>query len=570
MLNGSEIVVKQLLKYNISHVFGYSGGSIISVFNEMKKNNINFYINSHEQYCGYSATGYAKSSNKIGVCICTSGPSITNMITPILDANNDSTPLLVISGQVQKNLLNTGAFQESPATELTSNVTKWSHMVKNINELEFIIDKSFEIATSGRPGSVHIDIPKCILSEKTIYEINYIKNKNDKLQLSVKLDEIIKYCERPILLVGNGCKKYSELVTKIANKNCIPVTTTLHGVGIIDENEWLSLKFLGMHGSYKANIAIEQADCIIGIGVRFDDRIIGNPKLFAPNAHKASQNGYGGIINCNINKTDFNKTTITHHNICCDAGEFLKKLDSLNLCVNNKTLEKRRIWVSYIKKIDWNFSYKKTSKLKTQDIIYSINKYIPKDTFITTGVGNHQMMTAQFINWRSPKFITSGSLGVMGVGLPYAIGACVANPNNMVIDIDGDSSFNQTLSELTTVAKYKLPIKIAIMNDGFQSMVRTWEQLFFNKDSIATECNGNPDYDKLGCAYGIKSLTCDNHDELDEKIKMFIDYDGPIICNFKVSGDKCFPLIPPGKTVNDTLFSDTDLSNNSNDYIAPS
>lgn len=562
MYSGAKILVESLKKHNVTKIFGYAGGTVLSIFDNLQNENIKYYVNTHEQFCCHSGTGYAKATNDLGVVLLTSGPSITNAITGILDANNDSVPLLVLSGQVSKNVMGTGSFQEAPSVKLTKPITKWSYMINNVNDIEKTINRAINIAKSERPGVVHIDIPKCILSEKTnIINNDVIKNKEEPKYIDHDIFELIRWSKKPVILLGNGCKNanFSELITKYINKNKILVTTTLHGVGIVDETNPLSLKFAGMHGSYKANMALMYADCIIGIGARFDDRVISNIDLFAPNANKAFINGTGGIINCNINKKDFNKTIKSHFNINMDALDFIKKL--LNYTNSPETVINSRInWINEIKKIDWNFNYKKTNELKTQDVICSLNKFITTDTIITTGVGNHQMMAAQYIDWKaSNKLITSGSLGVMGVGLPYAIGAKIAYPNSTVIDIDGDSSFNQSLSDLATVAKYNLPIKIAIMNDNYQTMVRTWEQLFYNKDNIATSCEGNPDYDILAKAFNIKGIKCDNKNDLSRTVKYFMDYEGPIICNFKVLGEKCLPLLPPGKSVKNTILYDKDI-----------
>jgi acetolactate synthase-1/2/3 large subunit len=596
---GAQIISNKLKnQYNVKSVFGYSGGAIMSLFDSFQKDKIKFYINTHEQHCGHAATGYAKSSNTTGICAVTSGPGLTNIITPLLDATNDSTPLIVFSGQVSLSVMGTGAFQECPAYELTKPVTKWSYCVKNVNEIPDVVDMAFDIANNKRKGSVHIDLPKCVLTSTLINtdqtnefielkknvrnELNLSENnKIEKNELDLLIDKIIetiKGSNNPVFCIGQGCfysDKIIQLLRELIKKSKIPITTTLHANGIFDEKDNLSLKFMGMHGSIAANTAIQEADCIIGIGYRFDDRTIGNIEKYAPKAHQAYIENRGGIINCNININDMNKTIQAHYNIVCDSYYFIDKLFYSELH-NNFNKNNRLKWIKYLNEIKKHngFIYDKLNNggIKTQDVITSINDYINKNMLkniiITTGVGNHQMMTSQYIDWNYPnKFITSGSLGVMGVGLPYAIGSQLANPNSIVIDIDGDSSFNQTLSDLQTVKTNNLPIKIAIINDGYQTMVRTWEQMFFQNDCIATKCDNNPKYHHLAESYGIKGIYCDDINDLNLKIKYFMEYDGPILCNFIVNGEQCLPLVPPGNALNNCISYYTKNNINENQFL---
>lgn len=583
---GAKTICDILLNIpKIKHIFGYSGGSIISLFNELDNSKVKTYIGTHEQSCCHAAVGYAKSSNMMGVCISTSGPGVTNMVTSVYDAYCDGVPLLVLTGQVSKELMGTGAFQECPAVDIMKNVTKYSKCIENVNEIPFEIEKAINIAYDKRKGPVHLDLPKSTLydkitmSEQNIYDkisnnvpfLNIEKNdKNETNDIILKAIEMIKQSKSPIFCIGQGCNEYSELVRKIAIKNNIFVTTTLLGNGIMDETHPLSLKFMGMHGSVVTNYAIQSSDCIIGIGYRFDDRTIGNPKTYALQAKSKYSMKIGGIINCNIRSNDFNKTVDTHYNINCDAGIFLKELEKHNL-TNSRAIIYRDQTYDYISKLKKKhpFTYNKTNVLKTQDVIVEINNFLREnnsDFIISTGVGNHQMMTSQFIDWRKPKtFITSGSLGVMGVGLPFAIGAKLANPNVLVIDIDGDSSFNHTLSELKTIKTYNLPIKIAIMNDRSQTMVKMWEQIFFDKEYISTDCTYNPQYHKLAEAYDIHGIMCDKHENLKETISYFLNYDGPILCNFIVEGEMCLPFVAPGEDLN----SNFDINKIKNKQLVP-
>jgi len=335
-------------------------------------------------------------------------------------------------------------------------------------------------------------------------------------------------------------------------------------MGVFDENHPLSLKFLGMHGNVAANYAIQDADCIIAIGSRFDDRTTGNLEYYAPEAKLASREGRGGIIHVNIEDTEINKIVNADYKFNCDAKIFIDFLLKDNLI----QFKERSIWINRCNKwkILFPFTYCKleNNKLKTQDIIVELNRQLYDlglidDTIITTGVGNHQMMAAQFIYWKKPKtMITSGSLGVMGTGLPYAIGSQLANPDKLIIDVDGDGSFNHTMSDLKTIVENDLPIKIAIMNDGYQSMVRVWEELFYDGRITATKLEKNPEYDKLAEAFGIKSLKVENMMELQLKMTEFLTYPGPILCDFRVETDKCLPLVAPGKALDDLIMYEND------------
>lgn len=590
--NGKYIFYRSLLDNNVDTVFGYSGGSVMPLIDAFyKSEKIKLIVNSNEQCLGHSACGYAKSSNKVGVCIVTSGPGITNLITPILDATNDSTPMVIISGQVPLTATGTNAFQEAPAVELTKHVTKWSYQLDNINDMDFILDKAFEIAKSGKPGAVHIDIPKCVsYQEINIEEQNYQllqQKRNKKIEKSItyndkynnntdvsqisfndrnyiiesdffdykKVSHLINMSLKPIIYVGQGCKDASEELKKLSVFANIPVVSTIHGVGIMPDKSSLSLRWCGMHGYAPANYALQDADLIIAIGSRFDDRTTGNLEKYAPVAREASREGTGGIIHCNINPNELDFVVKSDYNFCMDSSVFIKKLLPF---VRNSS---RFSWFNYIKllKKRYPFELKKSDmKIHMEHVLDTINNLTSEwlDLIITTGVGNHQMQTYQFINSNYPgKIISSGSLGVMGAGLPYAIGAQLANPDKTILCIDGDGSFNMTLSDLKTIAEYNLPIKIAIMNNNSQMMVTVWEKLFFNKRYTATINEQNPNYANLAESFGIKGLRCDNVKDLEENVKYFLDYkDGPILMEFMIEKDICLPLVKPGSALDDMVL----------------
>ena len=568
-LTGAQIAYQKILENKVKDVFLYSGGAIMPLVDQFyQSKDIRYYVNTHEQNSGHAATGYAKSTGKTGVCLVTSGPGLTNMVTPMLDATNDSTPLVVFSGQVPVKAMGSLAFQECPATEITSPVTKWSYCVKDVNELPEVIDEAFQVAQNGKKGSVHIDLPKCVSIKE--YQPNQRTNFRKKNNLitsepvdSEKINKVAKLIDSsksPVLYIGQGCNPYSDLLTKLARKANIPVTTTIHAMGVFDEQDPLSLNFLGMHGHPAANHAMQQSDLIIALGTRFDDRTTGVVEKYAPKALEAHRKGNGGIIHVNINPDEINKVLDTHYNFQMDCGVFLSEI--VDKVSQNGNRDK---WMAQI--ADWKqhmpFQYHsaKDNKLKTQQVIEGISDYLLQEKhdnyLISTGVGNHQMMAAQFIQWKYPStYISSGSLGVMGAGLPYAIGCQIANRDKLVIDIDGDSSFNHTLSDMKTIKEYNLPVKIAIMNDGHQSMVRVWEKLFFEERYTATTLNHNPDYQQLAESYGIKAITCDNQNDLKDNIKYFLEYPGPILGNFKVETDLCLPLVAPGKALDEMITFD--------------
>ena len=562
-ITGGQIIHDKLLQHDVKDVFLYSGGAIMPLVDTFYNSDINYYVNTHEQNTGHAATGYAKSTGKTGVAIVTSGPGLTNLVTPILDATNDSTPLIVFSGQVPLKAMGTNAFQECPAVDITRSVTKWSYCVKDGKELPEVVDKAFKIANDGKKGAVHIDLPKCVISQNYNLVNFELKKEEEKDEVDINIDEIadvINNSKKPILYLGQGANNAYKHIREISKKGNIPATTTIHGMGIINEYDNLSLEMVGMHGSAYANYAIQEADCIIAIGCRFDDRTTGNLEKYAPKVKH--------IIHCNINKDEINNIVKSDYSVCCDAELFTMKL-------KQKILKKERMnWVYKIAELKRNlpFKYKKLddNKIKTQDVLTTLNKILLENnlnekTIISTGVGNHQMMAAQFIKWKYPnRMITSGSLGVMGAGLPYAIGSQIGNPNSLVIDIDGDSSFNHTLSDLKTIVEYNLPIKIFILNDNNQSMVRVWEELFFDKRYTATSCEKNPEYHLLANSYGIKSLYCHDSVNLSDMIHIALNYDGPILCHFKVETDKCLPLVAPGKGLDEMILesnNDFDFSN---------
>ena len=586
---GGELIYNKLLEHNVNNVFMFSGGSVMPIVDAFYKGSINYYVNTHEQNCGHAATGYAKSSGNPGVCLVTSGPGITNMVTPMLDATNDSTPLIVISGQVPLHAVGTNAFQEAPAVEISKHATKWSYQIKNVKQISHIIDKAFYIATTGKPGSVHLDVPKCVSSANIEKDYYFSPNNYKKLNSILKYDfdnpeiyneknnikeicRVIQKSKKPIIYLGQGCKDSVLKLRSFAIANNIPVTSTIHGKGVFDDHHDLSLEWCGMHGLAAANYALQEADCIIALGSRFDDRTTGAINKYAPIARKNK-----AIIHVNIEKSEFNKALETNYNVHSTCNDFLDAVSNYTLNdtfndtyhYNNITKNTRnKDWIERINflKKSHPFVLKETKPylnnegFHMEEVINKLyEKTLNKNVIFTTGVGNHQMQAYQFIKAQYPnKILSSGSLGVMGAGLPYAIGAQIANSNKLIVNIDGDSSFNMTMSDMKTIVEHNLPIKIAIMNNESQMMVTIWEKLYFNERYTATLNKRNPDYVSLAESFGIKGIKCspidDNLDNLSLKIDEFINYDGPILCEFKIKKDICLPLVGPGKALDDMIL----------------
>jgi len=585
----ARYIYNELFKRNIKYVFGYSGGAVLPLLNEFSNKNIKFIKNSTEQCSGFVSEGFSKSLNLShpGIVVTTSGPGLTNVITPLQNAYSDGSPMIVISGQVPRKALGTDAFQECPAINLTKHCTKWNILIKDKYEIIDAINKAFYISMSDRKGPVHIDIPKDIfLEEFNINDINknpmYINNYEESSGKNL-YNKILKMCElinksnKPVIIAGQGANKISNQLTNFVNKSNIPVTTTLHGMGCISEQNKLSLEMLGMHGKPVANYAIQNADLIIGIGTRFDDRTVCNIEKYAPNAIKNNGiihidssldqiNKVRNLFKLNFDNIDFLKS------INCDAKTYINMIDRFT--INKQSSE----WIDELVEFDGNNKYyynKIKNKIKTPDVIKSIDKNIDilnlnRDKIIfTTGVGNHQMWASQYITWTSPnKLITSGSLGTMGVGVPFAIGSKLANPTNMVICIDGDSSFTMTSNELQTILENDIPIKIAIMNDKRQQMVHVWQKLFHKENYVATD-NINPNFELLGWAYNIKTIVCSKRYNLDIKVKEFLNYDKAIIGIFNLEPDMCFPLVAPGKGLDEMIMNETDIKKLDTNMNAP-
>ncbi|KAL8696345.1 MAG: hypothetical protein Q9201_007710 [Fulgogasparrea decipioides] len=569
---------------------GYPGGAILPVFDAIyNSKHFNFILPRHEQGAGHMAEGYARASGKPGVVLVTSGPGATNVITPMQDALSDGTPMVVFTGQVVTSAIGTDAFQEADVIGISRACTKWNVMVKNTAELPRRIKEAFEIATSGRPGPVLVDLPKDMTagilrnpiptastlpshpSAATLAARDLSKRQLDGAIRRVA--DLINIAKKPILYCGQGLIALPEgpkLLKELADKACIPVTTTLQGLGGFDELDEKSLHMLGMHGSPYANMAMQEADLIIALGARFDDRVTGSIAKFAPQAKAAASQKRGGIVHFEVMPKNINKVVQATEAV---EGDVATNLAALIPHVEPKP--SRPEWFSQIN--DWKsrfpFAYEKETPdglIKPQTVIEKLSKLTEnmKDrTIITTGVGQHQMWAAQHFRWRHPRtMITSGGLGTMGFGLPAAIGAKVARPDSIVIDIDGDASFNMTLTELSTAAQFNIGVKIIVLNNEEQGMVTQWQSLFY-EDRFAHTHQKNPDFIKLAEAMGVTAERCVAPEDVEGKLKWLLEQEGP--CLLEVVTDKkvpVLPMVPAGKALHEFLIYDEGMSS-SPEYI---
>ncbi|OLN97211.1 Acetolactate synthase catalytic subunit, mitochondrial [Colletotrichum chlorophyti] len=580
---GGEIFHEMMLRHNVKHIFGYPGGAILPVFDAIyNSKHFDFILPKHEQGAGHMAEGYARASGKPGVVLVTSGPGATNVITPMQDALSDGTPMVVFCGQVVTSAIGSDAFQEADVTGISRACTKWNVMVKNIAELPRRINEAFEIATSGRPGPVLVDLPKdvtagvlrrAIPTESGLPSLPSAASRAAMALLQKQLDQSIKrvadlvnIAKKPVIYAGQGIAQSEggpELLKALSEKASIPVTTTLHGLGSFDELDEKSLHMLGMHGSAYANMAIQQADLIIALGARFDDRVTLNVAKFAPGAKAAAAEGRGGIVHFEIMPKNINKVVQATEAV---EGDVATNLRTLLPNVKAKSMEDRKEWFDKIKewKTKWPMSdYEKAERsglIKPQTLIEELSNLTAnrkETTIISTGVGQHQMWTAQHFRWRYPRtMVTSGGLGTMGYGLPAAIGAKVARPDALVIDIDGDASFNMTLTELSTAAQFNIGVKVIVLNNEEQGMVTQWQNLFY-EDRYAHTHQQNPDFMKLADAMGVQHRRLIKPDEVVEALEWLINTDGPAL--LEVVTDKkvpVLPMVPSGSALHEFLTWD--------------
>lgn len=545
-----------------------------------------FILPKHEQGAGHMAEGYARASGKPGVVLVTSGPGATNVVTPMQDALSDGTPMVVFCGQVPTTAIGSDAFQEADVIGISRACTKWNVMVKTVADLPKRIKEAFEIATSGRPGPVLVDLPKDVTAgilRKAIPMTSTIPSlpsaatraaqEHSKRQLAASIKrvaDLINIAKKPVIYAGQGIIAFPEgpnLLRELADKASIPVTTTLQGLGGYDELDEKSLHMLGMHGSAYANMAMQEADLIIALGARFDDRVTGNLSKFAPAAKRAATEKRGGIVHFEIMPKNINKVVQATEAV---EGDVATNLAQLLPWVEKKSMSNRKEWFAQINSWKQKFplnAYEKAERsglIKPQTVIEELSNLTAnrkENTIISTGVGQHQMWAAQHFRWRHPRtIITSGGLGTMGYGLPAAIGAKVARPDALVIDIDGDASFNMTLTEMSTARQFNIGVKVIVLNNEEQGMVTQWQNLFY-EDRYAHTHQKNPDFQKLADAMGIQSRRCIKPDEVVDSLKWLIESDGPafleIVTDKKVP---VLPMVPAGSALHEFLVYDGGMS----------
>lgn len=564
-ITGAEILIESLKKEGVDTVFGMPGGVVLQIFDVLyNEKDLKFILTRHEQGAAHAADGYARAKGRPGVALVTSGPGATNTVTAIANAHMDSIPLIVITGQVATRMIGNDAFQEADIVGITRPCTKYNFLVKSVDELAMTIKEAFYIASTGRPGPVLVDIPKDITGARADFEYPdkvSLRSYNptyhgNKWQIKQAVQAIMR-AKRPVIYAGGGVvlSNASDELKEFAEFNRIPVTLTLMGLGGFPGTHPLFLGMLGMHGTYAANMSIHDSDLVIAIGSRFDDRVTGKVSEFAPRAK---------FIHIDIDPTNIRKNIHVDIPIVGDVKNVLMELNKEIRALEenkNQVIKEREPWYSQLR--EWGkehpLTYKKSSKvIKPQYVIEKIYELSGGDAIVASDVGQHQMWVAQYFKFDKPRTsITSGGLGTMGFGLPAAIGAQFACPDKLVFNVAGDGSFQMNVQELATIAINKLPIKIAVINNGSLGMVRQWQELFFDCHYSGSILDTVPDFVKLAEAYGITGLRAKSHSDVEGIIKEALSTEGPVLMDFIVDpGENVFPMVPAGGGNAEMIFGE--------------
>ncbi len=551
-MKGAQILVECLKREGVDVLFGYPGGAVLPIFDVLYDADIRFILMRHEQAAAHAADGYARATGRVGVCIATSGPGATNLVTGIATAYMDSIPIVAITGQVKTSLIGNDAFQEADVTGITRPITKQNYLVKDVKDLARVVREAFYVARTGRPGPVLIDLPVDVQLMETEFiwpeavDLPGYKIEVEPHPAQIKRASIlIAESKRPVLYVGGGVvtSGAGEEIREFAHKCRIPVTTTLMALGVFPSDDELSLGMLGMHGTAYANNAVMEADLIIAVGARFDDRVTGRLDTFAP---------YAKIIHIDIDPSSISKNIPVDVDIVGDAKVSLQEL--------LKIVEKpdTELWLKQVE--EWKKQYPLTYKqsnnyIKPQYVVQKLAELTNSEAIIVTEVGQNQMWAAQYYNYKFPRqFISSGGLGTMGFGFPAAIGAKVGCPDRVVVDVAGDGSIQMNIQELMTVVESGIDVKIVILNNGYLGMVRQWQELFYKRRYSATPIS-SPDFVKLAQAYGVKGIRVMDPMKVEEAIKEALETKGTVILDFVVEPEEnVFPMVPAGETINKMIM----------------
>lgn len=557
-ISGAEILIRALKEEGVKHVFGYPGGSIIPLTDKLcQQKAIHFHLTRHEQGAAHAADGYARATGKVGVCIATSGPGATNLVTGIATAHMDSIPMVAITGQVKSSLIGNDAFQEADMMGITRSITKHNYLVKSVDDLARVIKEAFHIASTGRPGPVLIDLPVDVQISEAEYKYpkkisirGYKPTFKGHAGQIKRIVKAVEDSERPVLYVGGGVilSEASEELTAFARRSNIPVTTTLMGLGAFPQDDQLSLGMLGMHGTAYANHAIQSADLVIAVGARFDDRVTGRIDDFAPTAK---------FVHIDIDPSSVSKNVMVDIPVIGDAKDVLRAMT--DKVKPKKCSEWHTLIESWKKELP--LTYKRDDKLHPQYVIEMLDELTAgREVIISTEVGQNQMWAAQHYVYRKPRtWLSSGGLGTMGYGFPAAIGAQIGRPEALVFDIAGDGSIQMNIQELAMAVCEKIPVKVIILNNGYLGMVRQWQELFYDRRYAYTvlaesDCTLCPDFVALAESYGAKGIRITSKSQVKSALQEAIDTPGPVFIDVLVEREEnVFPMVPAGESISNML-----------------